>query len=159
MRKFLKYFFRFLLIIIVIALIPTLIFWIQAISLNGVHPTVIEYNQQLKTQLKKDGYKANLIITSAKRWKWHNDFLVWSGSGAAKNSQHLKGKAIDIMVLDVNGDWKCNAKDVDIIYKILDKKIIKNKGGIGTYYKKAGNFFDRQMVHFDARGKRARWRR
>lgn len=159
MRKILKYFFRFLLLIIAIVLLPTLIFWIQAVSLSGVDPKVIEYKKELKSQLKKDGFKANFIITSAKRWKWHNDFLVKTGSGASKTSQHLHGRAIDIMVLDINGDWKCNSKDVDIVYNILDKKIIKNKGGIGTYYKKAGNFFDRQMVHFDARGKRARWRR
>ncbi len=159
MKRFFKFILKCLLFIIILALIPSLLFWIQAISLNGVEPKVIEYNQQLKKQLKADGYKANYIITSAKRWKWHNDFLVWTGSGAAKKSQHLHGRAIDIMVLDVNGDGNANKEDVDIVYSILDKKIIRNKGGIGTYYKNAGNFFDRQMVHFDARGKRARWRR
>lgn len=158
MKKFFKYFFRFILIVLVIVLLPSLIFWIQAISLNGVNSKVISYNSQLKTQLKKDGYKANFVITSGKRWKFHNDFLVWSGSGAAKNSQHLRGNAIDIMVLDVNSDGSSNAKDVDIVYNILNKKIIGSKGGIGTY-KNAGNFFDRQMVHFDCRGRRARWHR
>ena len=41
---------------------------------------------------------------------------------------------------------------------ILDKKIIKSKGGIGTYKNESG-FFNRQMIHFDSRGTKARWHR
>ncbi len=159
MKKGLKIFLKFILIIIVLAIIYFLVIYIQAASLNGVNPKVMEYNQQLKKELKAQGYSANYYVTSGKRWKWHNDLLVYFGSGAVKKSQHLHGNAIDIMVLDINKDGKSNTEDVDIVYHILDTKIIKDKGGIGTYYKKSNNFFDRQMVHFDCRGRRARWRR
>jgi len=157
--KYFKKFLKILAILVIIALLIFLGFWLHAISLYGVHPKVKEYNKQLQKELKAYGYADSYIITSAKRPKWHNDLLVRFGSGAVKKSQHLHGNAIDIMVLDVNKDGKSDRKDVDIVFDILDKKIIKNKGGIGTYYHKAGNFFDRQMVHFDCRGKRARWRR
>ena len=125
--------------------------------LVGVHPKTIEYNATLRTTLIEEGYAANYIITSTVRPKWFNDLLVKYG-GAASKSQHLEAKAIDIAVLDVNGDGSANSKDVNIVYDILNKKIIGNKGGIGTY--KNGNYFlDRQMVHFDSRGYRARWHR
>ncbi|MGB0932220.1 MAG: hypothetical protein ACPGVB_15660, partial [Chitinophagales bacterium] len=62
----------------------------------------------------------------------------------------------DILVLDVNKDGESNDKDVDIVVDILNEKIVKNEGGIGTY-KKEGSFFSRQMVHFDCRGYWARW--
>ncbi|MEZ4685496.1 MAG: hypothetical protein R3B47_05380 [Bacteroidia bacterium] len=71
-----------------------------------------------------------------------------------KGSKHLDGQAIDVVVLDVNEDGKADAEDVDIVYELLDKKIIRDKGGIGTYYKNSKDFFSRQMVHFDCRGRR-----
>ncbi len=123
----------------------------------GVHPTTLKFHSELKKELIAQGHRPSIFIVSGKRWHWHNWILSEYG-GAAKNSRHLKGQAVDIFVLDVNKDGKANAKDVDIVYQILDKKVIKSKGGIGTY-KHNSTFFDRQMVHFDCRGKRARWHR
>lgn len=77
-------------------------------------------------------------------------------SGAAKDSRHLVGDAIDFIVFDVNNDGISNNKDVEIVFDILDKEIIKNKGGIGTY-KNEHSFINRQMIHIDCRGYRARW--
>ena len=79
-------------------------------------------------------------------------------SGAAKDSRHLVGDAIDFIVFDVNDDGKSDGKDVDIVFEILDKDIIADKGGIGTY-KNEHSFIDRQMIHIDCRGYTARWAR
>ncbi len=81
--------------------------------------------------------------------------VLYKYAGGAKNSLHLKGKAIDLIILDINKDGKRNSKDVDIVYRILDKKIIGNKGGLGSY-KNTKGFFGRQMIHFDSRGYKAR---
>jgi hypothetical protein len=62
------------------------------------------------------------------------------------------------MVMDVNADGELDSKDVDITYLILDKKVIKNKGGLGTYKSETG-FWNRQMIHLDCRPTRTRWHR
>lgn len=111
----------------------------------------------LKDSIRKKGLSANLLVISTKRAAWHNK-LQEKFSGAAKNSRHLTGDAIDFLVFDVNGDGSSNSKDVDLVYDILDKRIIKEKGGIGTY-KNEQSFINRQMIHIDCRGYKARWAR
>ena len=73
-------------------------------------------------------------------------------------SRHLIGDAIDFIVFDINGDGSSNSNDVDIVYDILNKQIIKDKGGIGTY-KNEKSFINKQMIHIDCRGYWARWAR
>ncbi len=133
------------------------IIWLYTNSLIGVNETAKGYLLELKEELERSNLKANYFVLSGRRWKLDNYILTKLG-GAASKSQHLSGTAIDIIVLDVNKDGKRNAKDVNLVYNILDKKIIGNKGGLGTY-KKGNGFFNEQMVHFDARGKLARWNR
>ena len=96
-------------------------------------------------------------MISGRRWKLDN-YILTKISGAASKSQHLKGNAIDIIVMDVNQDNKIDSKDIDLVYEKLNEVIIKNKGGIGTYKNEKG-FFNKQMIHFDCRGRRARWRK
>ena len=153
MKKRLKIF----LITISIPLLLFIGYCIYLQSLGGVHLKTVEYYKELQVEVKAQGYSPNWIVTSTVRPKWFNDLLVQYG-GAASKSQHLVGKAVDIVVLDVNGDGSKNSEDVDIIYNILNKKIIRSKGGVGTY-KNEHSFLDRQMVHFDSRGYRARWHR
>lgn len=148
---------RRILIAFLIISIPLIGYFIYMQGLYGVHPTTIEYYKQLNQELRTQGYHANHLVLSTTRPKWFNNILVRFG-GAASRSQHLQSTAIDIVVMDVNADGRANAKDVDIVYNILHRKIIKNKGGIGTY-KNENTFFNRQMVHFDSRGYRARWHR
>lgn len=99
--------------------------------LIGVNPVSKQYLDSLSSELKSKGYDDAYFVLSGKRWAWHNAFLVKFG-GAASKSRHLKGEAIDIIILDVNDDGKRDAKDVDIVYDILNTKIIRSKGGIGT---------------------------
>jgi uncharacterized protein YcbK (DUF882 family) len=129
-------------------------YFIYIRSLWGVDQKTVNYYKELKIEMRKQGYRPKFIILSGKRWPWHNKLL----KGAAKNSKHLQGQAIDIVVLDVNRDGRANGLDVDIVYQILDQIIIGDQGGIGTYKGEAG-FMDRQMVHFDCRGSRSRWHR
>jgi uncharacterized protein YcbK (DUF882 family) len=112
---------------------------------------------ELKDALKHKGLSANLLVISTKRIKWHNDIQV-KFSGAAKESRHLIGDAIDFIVFDINADGRSDSKDVDIVYDILDKEIIKDNGGIGTY-KTEHLFINRQMIHIDCRGYKTRWAR
>lgn len=134
-----------------------IIYFIYMQGLFGVHPTTIKYYVALKKELIAKDYEPNYFILSTNRPKWFNNLLVQFG-GAASKSQHIQYTAIDIIVLDVNNDGKKDAKDIDIVYKILDRKIIGRKGGVGTYKNESG-FFNRQMIHFDSRGHKARWHR
>lgn len=86
-----------------------------------------------------------IVITSAYRSSIRNDRV-----GGAPQSQHLKGKAFDLRIGDVNKDGKINQDDKKIVYEILDREIIKDKGGLGFY---PGTM----IIHMDVRGKRARW--
>jgi len=129
---------------------------LSCISLRKVNPIARNYYNELKDELVAQGYQTNLTVISSKRPEWFNNILT--KFGAAKRSQHLEGNAIDVLVRDVNADGKKDGKDVDIVYNILNDKIIKNKGGIGTYKNERG-IWNRQMVHFDCRGYRARWHR
>ncbi len=133
------------------------IIWLYANSLLGVEPQAKAHYADLKAALIRQGYKARLFAVSGRRWEWDN-YLLSEFGGAAKKSKHKIGQAIDVIVLDVNDDGSVNSADVNIVHSILDKEIIKDKGGLGTY-KNGTDFFSRQMVHFDCRGSRARWDR
>ncbi len=131
--------------------------WLYTNSLIGVEKQVKDYYKALKRELKENNYRTRVFVISGRRWKLDNYLLTQFGS-AVSNSTHKSGQAIDIIVLDINDDGKSDAKDVDIVHWILDKQIIKDKGGLGTY-KHEGGFFNRQMVHFDCRDIKARWNR
>lgn len=143
---------RSLFLVIVLGI---LLYWLHAFLLIGVDQKTKAFYKELKQELKKKDYATSLFVLSGRRYSWDNGFLNEYGN-AAKNSKHLNGEAIDIIVLDVNKDGESNEKDVDIVFDILNEKIVKNEGGIGTY-KKENGFFSRQMVHFDCRGHWARW--
>ena len=149
-RKILKFF-----IAIVILALGLFFFYFNNTRLVNVKTRI--FYSDLKDSLKQRGFKAKLLVISTKRVKWHNDIQV-KLSGAAKDSRHLVGDAIDFIVFDINDDGKSDSKDVDIVFEILDRDIINDKGAIGTY-KNEHSFIDRQMIHIDCRGYRARWAR
>ncbi|MFK7972098.1 MAG: hypothetical protein AB8F95_17145 [Bacteroidia bacterium] len=148
---------KFLKRLTVVFLILGFLIWLYTNSLLGVKMTSKDYYAELKEALVSQGYQDNMFVLSGRRWQADNWFLTKFG-GAVSQSRHLKGEAIDVIILDVNADGTADAKDVDIVFNILDQDIIGNKGGIGTY-KNNSDFFSQQMVHFDCRGKRARWHR
>lgn len=123
---------------------------------NLVNPTTVSYYTQLKETLKQEGYKDRMIVVCTKRSRWVN-YILNKISQAELRSRHLKGEAIDILVGDVNSDGRTNGIDVDIVFYLLDTRITKDQGGIGTYKNKSPLI--KQMVHFDCRGYKARWHR
>ncbi len=126
-------------------------------SLIGVEAETIAVYRSLKSEIAKQGHNPRLLVISGRRFWLDNKFLTTFG-GASRNSRHLHGDAIDVVVLDINRDGVADRKDVDIVYTILNQKLIGSSGGLGTY-KNENGFFSRQMVHFDRRGHRARWHR
>lgn len=147
---------RLLVSISILILLGGILFFSYFNNTRLANKQTVGYYNELKTALRQKGYSDNLIVISTRRFKWHNDIQV-KLSGAATKSRHLQGDAMDFLVFDINSDGNVNAADVDIVYEILDKEIMKNKGGIGTY--KNENILSRQMVHIDCRGVRARWNR
>lgn len=100
----------------------------------------------LKKELKAQGYNPEAYhLRSVYRHPHHNQQV-----GGASQSKHILGEALDIGVRDINKDGRVNQVDKEIVLEILDKKIIGNRGGLGLYP-------NTMSVHFDVRGKRARW--
>jgi uncharacterized protein YcbK (DUF882 family) len=123
-----------------------------SILYTSLSPLVKKKERILSQSLTEKGLKSSYIIISGYRPPWLNKITPL----AAKNSVHQVGKAIDIYVFDVNGDWKINRKDVDIIVQELEKIDHLHPqlaGGLGTYFKSSP-----QMVHFDVSGGRRRWK-
>lgn len=101
---------------------------------------------QTVESLEKKNYDVSQInVNSAYRSRIYN-----SRVGGASQSMHLQGKAVDLRIGDINRDGYRNKTDKDIVYKLLDKQIISNKGGLGYY---PGTM----IIHMDIRGHRARW--
>lgn len=136
-------------IVTVFILIAIAIFFLYFNKTSLTNPRTVQFYHQLKDTLKARGSKAKLLVISTKRFKWHNAIQV-KLSGAASKSKHLTGDALDFIVFDVNSDGTSDSKDVDLVYKILDKEIIAKKGGVGTY-KTESSFVSKQMIHIDCR--------
>lgn len=126
-------------------------------SLIGVRQETVQAYRSLKAELRRQGHDASMFVISGRRY-WLDNKILSTFGGASRKSRHLRGQAIDVVVLDVNDDGEIDRKDVDIVYRILDRQIIGDSGGLGTY-RNESDFFSRQMVHFDLRGRRARWHR
>jgi len=101
---------------------------------------------ELQQELEKEDYDSyGFKLTSGFRHPRHNEKV----RGASK-SRHIYGQAIDLIIKDIDKNGVANQKDKSIVLDILEKKVIKNEGGIGRYP-------NTMSVHFDTRGYRARW--
>ncbi|MDW3651722.1 MAG: D-Ala-D-Ala carboxypeptidase family metallohydrolase [Bacteroidia bacterium] len=101
---------------------------------------------ELKHSLKNKGYDPEAYqLRSVYRHPLHN-----ANVGGASRSRHILGEALDIGVRDINQDGRSNQQDKEIVLDLLDKEIIANQGGLGLYP-------NTMSVHFDVRGRRARW--
>ncbi|MBD3637033.1 MAG: DUF882 domain-containing protein [Crocinitomicaceae bacterium] len=69
--------------------------------------------------------------------------------GGASKSQHINGKAVDLVIKDINRDGDANQVDKSICLDILEP-MIGNRGGIGRYPRT-------MTIHIDSRGYKARW--
>lgn len=100
-------------------------------------------------ELSKNGYSPSWIVISEKRGRLFNSLL----SNSVKNSYHIQGKAIDILVFDINRDGDFNKADI-VIFKEATTQVEKNhpglKGAVGTYTNK--KWPSNKMIHIDTRG-------
>lgn len=143
--------------IFILLLVGITLFLLYFNNTGLVNNETARFYRQLKDSLRQKNLSSRLLVISTKRFRWHNAIQV-KYAGAATKSRHLAGDAIDFLVFDINNDGKSDRADVELVYTILDKEIVKDKGGIGTY-KSEKSFINRQMIHIDSRGTRARWHR
>jgi hypothetical protein len=104
-------------------------------------------------KLEEKGYRRWYFVSSGRRSAWYNDLL-----GTVNNSYHLKGKAVDIIVLDIDADWIFNGSDISILEGVnseVEKEHPELVGAFGTYRKEGGIYSN--MVHLDTRGRRVRY--
>lgn len=102
---------------------------------NEILPNIIELAKNL--QVLRDEVNKPISITSGYRSPEHNAKVK-----GAKNSQHIKGTAADIKVKGMT------PKEVALVIEELIEQGKIKEGGIGIY---------RTWVHYDIRGKKARW--
>ena len=82
-------------------------------------------------------FNAPVTVNSAYRSPEHN-----AAVGGAKNSQHLLGKAADVVIQGVSPD-----ETADAIEFLIEVGLMK-EGGVGRYD---------TFTHYDIRGTKARW--
>tara|TARA_R110000850_G_C9815426_1_gene451913 strand:+ start:432 stop:818 length:387 start_codon:yes stop_codon:yes gene_type:complete len=103
-------------------------------------PNEVFYNiQKVANQLQilRNYLGRSIRVNSAYRSPKHNASI-----GGVKNSQHVLGKASDIVVAGLT---------TTEVYKVIEELIDKGdmlQGGLGLY---------NSFVHYDIRGSRARW--
>jgi uncharacterized protein YcbK (DUF882 family) len=102
---------------------------------NNVLPNIIQLAKNL--QVLRDAVGKSISITSGYRSPQHNKKI-----GGAKDSQHVKGMAVDIKVAGMT------PKEVALIIEGLIESGKMKQGGIGIYP---------SWVHYDIRGTKARW--
>ena len=102
---------------------------------NDVLPNIIELAKNL--QVLRDYLGKSITINSGYRSPKYNAKI-----GGVKNSQHVKGKASDIVVKGMT------PKEVALVIEGLIEKGKMKQGGLGIY----PNF-----THYDIRGVKARW--
>jgi len=93
-----------------------------------------------KRNLNPDGF---YVRESFRHPTWNTE------RGGACQSQHIFGRAADLVILDIDNNGIVNSDDKDIALEIFEE-IMGNSGGIGKY---PGT----KTIHIDVRGYRARW--
>lgn len=110
-------------------------FKVREFKCKGTDDVLIDHVLLTYLQHIRNHFGYAVHITSAYRTPKHNTSV-----GGASNSQHLKGKACDFYVENV---------DTKVLYDFCDE-LIGTNGGVGFYP-------DKNVVHIDTRGTKARW--
>lgn len=110
-------------------------------SKDGAYfPKQVQDNLQIlaeQLEVLREHFQLPITINSGYRSPEHNAKI-----GGKDKSQHLLGKAADIVIEGVSND------DVaDAIEFLIDNKMMK-QGGLGRY---------ESFTHYDIRGKKSRW--
>jgi len=102
---------------------------------SKVFDNVLLLAEQL--QVLRDALDTPIHLTNAYRCVTHNREV-----GGAKNSQHLLGKAADIQIEHLT------PREISTTIEIFIDEGLMKQGGLATY---------ETFVHYDIRGKKARW--
>ena len=103
----------------------------------------------IEMELKKTGYSPKWITISKKRDAWYNNIL----KNSSRNSYHLAGRAIDVWVIDIDGDSDFDKEDKQLIIEAteaVEKEHPQLVGALGFYTRKG--YPSNRMVHMDTRG-------
>ena len=112
----------------------------------------------LKSELENKGHQPKWFIISQRRNPVFNELLP----NSADDSEHMKGKAIDVFVIDINGDGTFDLSDIELMEK-ANKQVERNhpnlKGAFGDYFLPKNSALTQHMIHIDTRGYRHRYPR
>ena len=129
-------------------------------GLVGADKEITRKLELIKLELNSKGYRTSWIIISQKRLSFFNNLLANSAKDKKSPSWHLKGRAIDVYVFDINGDNLFNKEDISIIEKAnkaVEKEYAELIGGFGDYFIDKNDYITKHMIHFDTRGYRHRY--
>lgn len=132
-------------IVVLLSLIATYYFFYSL----DVDKETKEKVKLIKKELISKGLKPKWVIISGRRSEFINSLFI----NSVKNSQHLKRKAIDIYVFDINADNIFDKTDIKLLIQanqVVENKNKKLKGALGFYLKK--DLLSKRMVHIDTRG-------
>jgi len=136
------------LILAILIILPLAVYGRDFFGLTGANPNIKLKVKLVKESLVKAGYNPRWFTISEKRNKYFNRLLP----NSAKRSHHLHGNAIDVYVIDIDGDGKFTQTDLDIVKvhtKRVERKNPSLRGAFGTYTSKP---IAKHMIHFDTRG-------
>ena len=136
------------LIFAILIILPLAVYGRDFFGLTGANPKIKLKVKLVKESLVNSGYNPRWFTISEKRNKYFNRLLP----NSAKKSHHLHGNAIDVYVIDIDGDGKFTQTDLDIV-KVHTKRVERRnpslRGAFGTYTSKS---IAKHMIHFDTRG-------
>lgn len=112
----------------------------------GIDPAILHKIIELRNILVSQGFDGDGFWV---RYGYRHPSLN-EAVGGAPISRHIAGDALDLVIEDINNDGKTDSLDKEIVLEICEKRLIRNKGGIGRYPWS-------QTIHIDLRGRRARW--
>ena len=100
----------------------------------------------IRTNLEQDGYSPRWFIISQKRTWIYNKLLL----NSVDKSKHMQGKAIDLYIIDIDGDGDYDKGDYTLIEKAAANVNRTSPELSGKTYSYLGKgFFSRCMVHVE----------
>jgi energy-coupling factor transporter transmembrane protein EcfT len=102
--------------------------------------------KNLRSDLRKEGYNPNWVIISQKRYVFFNDLI----NNSVKKSKHLEGKAIDLFIIDINGNGVYDQNDFQLIQNSLERiKETNSSIKIRVYDYFGKGLLTQHMVHIE----------
>lgn len=143
--------------IVIILLVLSLLYAVKKFFIRDANYEVTLKLELIEKEIELMGYNPKWFIISGKR----DEILTKiSYNNLKKGSPHLKGIAIDIEVIDIDGDWDFDENDIQIFEKA--NRLVENqnpnlRGALGTYRGPNSDWLEWHQIHIDTRGKSKRY--